>query len=317
MRSRHGYMRTRIPERRPVAAPPATPPPPAAGPAPALPAWTPPPAGHAFAAAQVVPDVSALEVVAEAEPSQVDETGDGGDQIATAAAGRTITPVAAGRVQRSPAPPGDGADDGGASPAGGQSDGKTTVQDPASKTVEVHGAKLAEVAATLPDEPGSVEFDFTVSTTDDPTRRADLRVTQTLTMPKWVERDRQPANRQRAWDAFVRALETHEQGHVAINRREFANAHRRFIGKTADETPRLSDELRREVTNVQNAVDLQTDHGRRGNPPTILDTSPDVSGKPGTSPADASLAPDDEPASEDSGNASREDVIEPGASAQA
>jgi hypothetical protein len=152
--------------------------------------------------------------------------------------------------------------------------GITTLQEPPkSQIVTYHGNTLAEVEATLPEECGSVEFDFTVAANGDPATNVTLHVTQVLTMPQWAERDKQCPAIQKAWDSFVAALLAHENGHLAIDRTEFASAHKRFVGKPADKIDEESKALQAHVTAVQDAYDTRTDHGRKGTPPTVLDTS--------------------------------------------
>ena len=169
-----------------------------------------------------------------------------------------------------PTPPDQGSQ---AEPLAGKASGTTTVQNPVLQSTTVHGATLAEVSSALSAEAGLVTFDFSVSTSGDPITSAELTVRQTLTMPAWAERDQACAAVQRAWDNFVAALRAHEDGHVAIDRRAFANAHQRFVGKQSSETDAVSEELRRDVQVQQDAYDAATDHGRTGTPPTVLDTS--------------------------------------------
>ncbi|MGA7672451.1 MAG: DUF4157 domain-containing protein [Nitrolancea sp.] len=155
--------------------------------------------------------------------------------------------------------------------------GSTTIQDPPTmQTTTVHGTKLATVASALGDEPGSVEFDFSVATQGDPATSATLTVTQTLTLPQWAERDAASGAAKSSWDRFVGALTQHENGHLAIDRQMFANAHQRFVGNTAAQVEQTSNTLRAAVQAKQDAFDTQTDHGRNGNPPTILDIGPDA-----------------------------------------
>lgn len=175
--------------------------------------------------------------------------------------------------------------------------GITTLQEPPkSQIVIYHGNTLAEVEAALPEECGSVEFDFTVATNGDPATNVTVHVTQVLTMPQWAERDKQCPGVQKAWDSFVAALRAHENGHLAIDRKEFASAHTRFVGKPADKIDEESRALQAHVRAVQEEYDTRTDHGRKGTPPTVLDTSAacgksadNNDGAP--SPADAGAAP--------------------------
>ncbi len=155
--------------------------------------------------------------------------------------------------------------------------GSTTIQDPPTmQSTTVHGTTLAAVANAFGDEAGSLEFDFSVATQGDPATSAVLTVSQTMTLPVWAERDKASGSAKSSWDRFLGALTQHENGHVAIDRQMFANAHQRFVGNTSAQVAQTSSTLRAEVQARQDAYDTQTDHGRNGTPPTILDTGPDT-----------------------------------------
>ncbi|MBE9182077.1 DUF4157 domain-containing protein [Oculatella sp. LEGE 06141] len=155
---------------------------------------------------------------------------------------------------------------------GNASSGSTTVQDPKLQHTTHSGKTLEDVANNLPDEAGSVTFSFSTSTQGDPATKATLTVTQIMTMPRWAERDKQCPPVKKAWDSFYSALKNHEDGHVAINKQEFANAHQRFIGKTSGEMDQESKALEAYVQGKNNDYDTKTDHGRKQTPPTEIDT---------------------------------------------
>src|SRR5262249_37099878 len=78
--------------------------------------------------------------------------------------------------------------------------GSTLVQDPPTLNYQTYsGATLADVAGSLPEEAGAVEFDFTVQTQGDPISNAQVEVKQLLTLPRWAERDKQCKSVQQAW----------------------------------------------------------------------------------------------------------------------
>ena len=178
-------------------------------------------------------------------------------------------------IQRAPDPAGTTAtpDDGAPQPgadgavpldAAKASSGSTTIQDPPTmQSTTIHGTTLTAVAAALPDEAGSVDLDFSVATQGEPATAATLNVTQTMTLPHWVERDKVSGAAQRSWDRFLDALTQHESGHVAIDKRLFANGHQRFVGIAAAQVGQTSSRLRAEVQAKQDEFDTQTDHGRK------------------------------------------------------
>jgi hypothetical protein len=159
-------------------------------------------------------------------------------------------------------------------PASTDAQGTTTVKNP---PLVIHdeysGATLADVAAALPKEPGSASFEINAATESDPITKATVEVTQEVHLPRWVERDKQCAAVQKAWDAFYEAMKIHEDGHVSINQSAFANAHRRYAGKASSATQAVTDVIKREAKAAGDKFDDKTKHGLIANPPTVIDTS--------------------------------------------
>lgn len=150
--------------------------------------------------------------------------------------------------------------------------GTTTVKDP--PTIihdEYSGATLKDVVAALPKEAGSATFDISASTEGDPISMTTVDVTQEVHLPKWIERDKQCAAVQKAWDDFYNALKLHEDGHISINQSTFANAHRRYTGQSSSSTQAVTDKIKKEAKTAGEEYDDKTKHGLTGNPPTIVD----------------------------------------------
>jgi hypothetical protein len=150
--------------------------------------------------------------------------------------------------------------------------GTTTVKDP--PTIihdEYSGATLKDVAAALPKEAGSATFDVAASTEGDPISKTTVDVAQEVHLPKWIERDKQCAAMQKAWDDFYSALKLHEDGHISINQSKFANAHRRYKGQSAASTQAVTDKIKKEAQTAGDEYDDKTKHGLTGNPPTVVD----------------------------------------------
>jgi hypothetical protein len=235
-----------------------------------------------------IPASPAAVTVAEADPVDPGHAHVGLDVQAAAHRFDTVsvTPVSRQLLQRAPDDKPDQADPtnqpppqttdvppGNAKPIEAKTDsqGSTAIQDPVITYQSYSGATVSDVAAALPVESGSIEFDFTVATQGEPATSATLKVTQTMTLPTWAERSKQCAAAQKAWDDFAAAMRAHEEGHVAIDKEQFATAHRRFVGKASSAIQTESDLLRADVKKVQDEYDTKTDHGRKGNPPTTLD----------------------------------------------
>lgn len=161
----------------------------------------------------------------------------------------------------------------GAVPLDTSAAGSTTIHAPTMRYQTYSAPTITALERQLPDEVGAVDFDFSVRSSGDPITRATLDVTQVMTMPRWLEYSRQCPPVRQAWDSFYSALRSHEDGHVAIDNQQFPGQHSRFIGQAQSDTQSVSTQLRADVQAAQDAYDSTTDHGRQGNPPTILDTT--------------------------------------------
>ena len=152
--------------------------------------------------------------------------------------------------------------------------GSTTLQDPPTLTFTTYsGATLADVSQAMPEESGAVTFEVQVATDGDPIKKADVKVSQAMELPRWAERDAQCKPVQRAWDKAFNALKSHEDGHVGLNRQLFANAHMKFAGKAMAQTDAITAQLTAKVQAEYDKYDATTDHGRKQNPSTVMDTS--------------------------------------------
>jgi hypothetical protein len=152
--------------------------------------------------------------------------------------------------------------------------GKTTLkQPPLIVHDEYSGATLADVAATLPKEAGSARFDLRTATEGDPITKTTVEVTQEVHLPRWIERDKQSATVQKAWDGFYHALKNHEDGHLAINQSAFEHAHRRYAGSASSATQAITDAIKKEAQQLGDEFDEKTKHGVTGHPPTTLDVT--------------------------------------------
>jgi predicted secreted Zn-dependent protease len=92
--------------------------------------------------------------------------------------------------------------------------------------------------------------------------RIDLTVRLTIDMPEWPNSSRRPQAEQDEWDRFLRALRVHEDGHIAIFRREAATTYR-TLQRSRPGT--INDALAREeerINRLSVAYDHRTGHGR-------------------------------------------------------
>jgi predicted secreted Zn-dependent protease len=148
---------------------------------------------------------------------------------------------------------------------------------PATPTRRLDDASLRELAVNnTGEELGAATFetDLKYEKTNGRITRVDLTFTLVIKMPVWTKyASRSPAER-REWDRFYRVLLEHEQGHIAIFRREAQVTYTRL---TVAKPDMIDDLLRRETDRIQNlsdAYDTETDHGRKQKSPhgtTVID----------------------------------------------
>ena len=107
-----------------------------------------------------------------------------------------------------------------------------TFTGPQRATFDVHGSALPDVASALTSMPeaGTTEWHPTYALAADGTSAATVNVPMKITMPRWVEYGAASAADKAEWDRFYAALETHEQGHVAIVRQQLAGVDQQLAG---------------------------------------------------------------------------------------
>jgi hypothetical protein len=104
-----------------------------------------------------------------------------------------------------------------------------------------------------------------------PIKLANITVTETRSLPNWVDRGKPTAEQTAEWDRFFAALGTHEQTHIDIDTKAFTGIHAKCIGVKQDVADKRIDAAI-EASNTANAeFDTKTDHGR--NAGTKIDTN--------------------------------------------
>lgn len=124
---------------------------------------------------------------------------------------------------------------------------------------------LADVAAnTDADEPALAEFSFEMSFDHEANRitRVELTMWLTIAMPEWTNVSGRPQAEQDEWARFLRALRHHEDGHIAIFRREAQTTYNRLTAATAKTINRVLNTERARIQRLSDAYDHTTDHGR-------------------------------------------------------
>jgi predicted secreted Zn-dependent protease len=95
----------------------------------------------------------------------------------------------------------------------------------------------------------------------------DVTFTLRIEMPVWTSYPRRPEAEKREWDRFYRALLWHEQGHIAIIKREAQTTYARLLNATIDTINQVAEQERQRIHRANAAYDSQTDHGRRQTSP--------------------------------------------------
>jgi predicted secreted Zn-dependent protease len=117
-------------------------------------------------------------------------------------------------------------------------------------------------------EAGSTRPSFsTVTTTTDGNGRvtsASLTVTETVTLPTWTKADDQCEPIKKEWNRFHAALSTHEDGHVAIDRKFFASIDKKLVGLKDEDVDAKLEEIQKKAQQENDDFDspAKTDHGR-------------------------------------------------------
>jgi uncharacterized protein DUF922 len=164
------------------------------------------------------------------------------------------------------------ADDPTAKPAPTTSATTITVTD---TTFSVSG-EFAVMAADLAarSEAGSVTSqvsDIYLEPTKGPVTLANITITETRSLPTWVDRGTPKPEQVAEWDRFRAAIGIHEQGHIDIDTKAFTNLHTKAIGVPQDKANERIDAVvaAAEVANTE--YDTKTDHGRKAG--TSIDTN--------------------------------------------
>lgn len=129
------------------------------------------------------------------------------------------------------------------------------------------GETLADVAAAMKaGEVGRTTVDYTytytlgVGSERDRIATCEVVVVIGVGLAEWNHRGKRPAA-DREWDRFVAELARHEDGHVQIARRLFADAPERCIGQTPAACQAALDAIMQRERSEQAAFDRETRHG--------------------------------------------------------
>jgi Domain of unknown function (DUF4157)/Bacterial protein of unknown function (DUF922) len=140
-------------------------------------------------------------------------------------------------------------------------------------TITASGKTLTEAIVNLTSqgrgEAGSVtclpEKDVKTYQADDKSvpiiYEADVVVTETKAMPVWTELAQQCEPVQKEWNRFYQALDAHENGHISIDEKAFANAHRQLLGKSESAADTTFNNIYSQANTDNTKYDGDTQHG--------------------------------------------------------
>jgi hypothetical protein len=113
------------------------------------------------------------------------------------------------------------------------------------------------------EEPALAEFAFSMSFAHAGGRltNVDLTMRLTIDMPVWSKVGRRPQAEQDEWARFLRALRVHEDGHIAIYRREAPITYERLLESTPGAVEALLETERVRIVGLSDAYDTRTGHG--------------------------------------------------------
>ena len=104
-----------------------------------------------------------------------------------------------------------------------------------------------------------------------PVKLANITVTETRSMPNWVDRGTPTSEQTAEWERFFAALGDHEQTHIDLDKKAFANIHTKCIGVSETKANERIDAAIAAADVVNAEFDTKTDHGR--NAGTKIDTN--------------------------------------------
>jgi hypothetical protein len=112
-------------------------------------------------------------------------------------------------------------------------------------------------------EPGLAEFAFELGFDHANGRltRVDLTMRLTIDMPEWSNVGRRPQAEQDEWNRFLLALRHHEDGHIAIFRREAATTYRKLLRSRPGTINGVLTREKNRIKGLSRAYDHRTNHG--------------------------------------------------------
>lgn len=138
------------------------------------------------------------------------------------------------------------------------------------KTRDVHGKTLTQVYNSMTSggtqEAGSIlpllkpdpqyEYDD-----NDHVKKAVVHVHEVKTMPNWAELNSQCTPVKNEWNRFYKALDAHEDKHLEIDHKHFADVHKQLLGKKREDAWKRLDTVVEAADKANQDYDNSSQHG--------------------------------------------------------
>ena len=96
----------------------------------------------------------------------------------------------------------------------------------------------------------------------DPITLANVTVQETISLPSWKDRPQASEREKKEWDRFRAALAAHEAQHVAIDKSEFTDIHKKLLRRTHAKADAEISAAEERATLANDAFDAETRNGR-------------------------------------------------------
>jgi hypothetical protein len=126
------------------------------------------------------------------------------------------------------------------------------------------------------EEAGSVTggvSDFYFYPLPGPIKVANVTVTETRSLPNWVQRGSPTPEQTAEWNRFRAAVVAHEQHHLDIDKGFFKDVHAKCIGVSETRATARLDQVDEAANTANKKFDQQTTYGQKPEPGTTIDTT--------------------------------------------
>lgn len=138
--------------------------------------------------------------------------------------------------------------------------------DPERASYPLDGDSLASVAQLVSqkDEAAKTEWfpTYTYELNGSVLSSVTVTVATRITMPEWTTCGSASQPEKDEWDSFLRALESHEQGHLDLVRQHLSDIDEQMAGQSLNEAASIWSGALSDLEMASDDYDRQSDHGR-------------------------------------------------------